>query len=383
MAPKTILSLAAKAASIQGEAHHDPVLYPMISAIHQYTPDIIPGDGVSGSLFVIKKILTDIGYKSEIFADNIHPDLKNEARPRESYLDQGENILFIHHAIAQPHHQWFLGLDDRLVMVYHNITPSHFFSAGTPHFGVTEEGRRQLALWQDKFVGIIADSEYNSEELRGLGYEGVHTIPLLIDLEKLRTIPAEEKIISRHKETFNLLNVGRIAENKCQHDLIHAFAMLGDKNCRLFFVGGVSSPDYQAYLQKLVTSYRLQGQVHFTGRVSDQTLWGYYKAANLYVCLSDHEGFGIPLIEASLAELPVVAYDSSNIRNTLADSGLLISQKNAFDVAQIWRRLIARPEWRYRLVKSQHENLKRFSSEKLTTQLKSFLASIIPKKNNL
>jgi len=352
----------------------------MISAIHQYTPDLTPGDGVSGSLLVIKKILTDIGYKSEIFADNIHHDLKNEAWPRERYLDHGENILFIHHAIAQPHHQWFLGLNDRLVMVYHNITPAHFFSAGTPHFAVTKEGRRQLALWQDAFVGIIADSEYNSEELRGLGYAEVHTVPLLIDLEKLRAIPAEEKIIAQHKETFNLLYVGRIAENKCQHDLIHAFAMLRDPNTRLFCVGGVSSPGYQAYLEKLVARYRLQGQVHFTGRVSDETLWGYYKSADLFVCLSDHEGFGIPLIEASVAELPVVAYDSSNIRNTLAESGLLLSQKNAFDVAHIWRQLIAQPAWRYRLVQSQHENLRRFSREMLTTQLESFLASIIPRQ---
>lgn len=348
----------------------------MKPAIHQYSPDISPGDGVSGSLFFIKKILTDIGYETEIYADNIHPELQKYVRPRETYRDHGKNILFVHHAIAQSHFKWFFNLHDQIVMIYHNITPSHFFVKNTPHWIVTKEGRRQLAQWQNKFAGVIADSDYNCEELKNLGYKNIHTIPLLVDLEKLQKNHGDQTIIDQHEKTFNLLYVGRIAENKCQHDLIHAFAELCDKNARLFCVGGVSSPEYQQYLQELIVSYQLQEQVYLTGRVSNEVLWGYYQAADLFVCLSEHEGFGIPLIEASIAKLPVVAYDSSNIQKTLGNSGLLICRKNARDVAMVWRQLIAQPEWRYRLIKSQQKNLQRFLLKTLTNQLKTFLATL-------
>jgi glycosyltransferase involved in cell wall biosynthesis len=353
----------------------------MISAIHQYTPDIAPADGVSSSLFFVRKILRSLGYESEIYADNIDPSMKELAHLRETYPDQGGNLLFMHHSIAQPHSSWLFSLQDRLVMVYHNITPSHYFPGGSPHWTVTEEGRRQLGLWQDRFVGVIAESDYNSRELKSLGYKNISTIPLLVDLEKLLEMRPDPEVARHHEKSFNLLFVGRIAENKCQHELIHAFAALREDNARLFLIGGVSSPGYHKYLVELIDFYRLGRQVHLVGKVSDKELWGYYSAADLFVCLSEHEGFGIPLIEASLAGIPIVAYDSSNIRHTLAGSGLLISRKNSVDVASVWRDLIEQPEWRARLARSQRENLHRFSLPTLTLQLQNFLASLQPEIN--
>ena len=349
----------------------------MNPAINQYTSTITLCDGVSNSLFFIKKILISLGYKSEIYSDNIHPALNALVLHRKNYSDNGKNILLLHHAVALPDPQWVYNLRDQLVMVYHNITPSHYFKEGTPHLNATRVGREQLSGWQNLFAGIIADSEYNFQELKGLGYHNIQKIPLLIDFEKISKIKADQKIIDKHEKTLNLLFVGRIAENKCQHDLIHALAQLQDKNVHLFCVGGVSSHEYRQYLDDLVSSYHLQEQVHLTGRVSDEILWGYYKAADLFVCLSDHEGFGIPLIEASSIGLPVVAYDSSNIRHTLAGTGLLLSCKNSFDVAAVWRSLLEQPEWRYRLAQSQKANLSRFTFETLKNQLKVFLDSLI------
>ncbi len=350
----------------------------MISAIHQYTPDIAPADGVSSSLFFVRKILRRLGFESDIYADSIDPSMKELAHPRETYPDQGGNILFVHHSIAQPHSSWLFSLQDRLVMVYHNITPSHYFTGGSPHWTVTEEGRRQLGLWQDRFIGIIAESDYNGRELKSLGYENVSTIPLLVDLDKLQKMNPDPEVARRHEKTFNLLFVGRIAENKCQHELIHAFAALQENNARLFLVGGVSSSEYHKYLGELIDHYGLAQQVHLVGKVSDEELWGYYNAADLFVCLSEHEGFCIPLIEASLAGIPIVAYAGGNIRYTLSGSGLLISRKNAMDVASVWRDLIEQPEWRARLIRSQRENLHRFSLKTVTLQLQNFLATIQP-----
>lgn len=349
----------------------------MTITIHQYTPSITKADGVSNSLFFIKRMLTTLGYESEIYADTINPELKDLVRPRHIYQENSNNLLLIHHAVAQPEPEWFINLADRLAMVYHNITPTHYFETGTDHSDATRKGREQLTGWQDLFDGIIADSEYNAQELQGLGYENVHTIPLLIDFENIKKTTAARNIIQRHNTTFNMLFVGRICENKCQHDLVHALARLDNKNVHLFCVGGESSPAYLEYIKQLVAGYRLQEQVHFPGKVSDQDLWGYYHAADLFVSLSDHEGFGIPLIEASSIGLPVVAYDSSNIRHTLAGSGLILSHKNSADVAAVWQRLINQPLWRHRLAKGQQANLARFDFEKLKTRLNAFISSLL------
>ena len=142
----------------------------MTIAIHQYTPAITKADGVSNSLFFIKRMLTALGYESEIYADNIDPKLKELVRPRHTYQENSNNILLLHHAAAQPDPGWFIRLADRLAMVYHNITPAHYFETGTAHSNATKQGRAQLTGWQDLFDGIIADSEYNAQELNGLGY---------------------------------------------------------------------------------------------------------------------------------------------------------------------------------------------------------------------
>ncbi len=350
----------------------------MIPAVHQYTPDITPGDGVSNSLFFIQNLLQEMGYPSRIFADTIHPQLKEKVQPRTAYPDTGNSLVLIHHAVAQPHPEWILGLKDIRAMVYHNITPSLYFEPGSVHERATLKGREQLGQWQHLFRGVIADSTYNAAELCALGYDNIHEIPLVVDMETFRAGPDDPTLPSAHDQTFNLLFVGRIAENKCQHDLIQALAEIRDTTVHLFCVGGVTSPSYQAYLSTLVRALGLDSRVHFTGRVSDAELRGYYRAADLFVCLSDHEGFGIPLIEAAAAGLPAVAYDSSNIRHTLAGTGVLLDRKHPRDTARIWARLIDNPLWRYRLAAAQQAGLDRFSRTRQKQMLNAFITSLVP-----
>ncbi|MCP4116874.1 MAG: glycosyltransferase [Desulfobacteraceae bacterium] len=348
----------------------------MKRAVHQYTTTIEPGDGVSNSVFLIQRFLLELGYDSNIYSGRIHPDLAGSVLSPSGYDDSGEGILLIHHALAQPEAPWLFSLRDLKAMVYHNITPPHYFSGGSELQGEAGLARRQLAEWAGRFAGSIAISEYNRRELLSLGYGNIHTIPLVVDMEKMGTVIPDQEIVLKHEGTFNLVYVGRIMENKCQHDLIHAFAGLKEENARLFCIGGVSSPAYECYLRELIARRQLRDRVILTGKVSDEALWGYYRAADMFVCLSDHEGFGIPLIEASLANVPVVAYDSSNIGNTLGGSGFLLSHKNSRDVSNIWHQLMEQPEWRHALVKSQQKNLQRFSPEALKNQLSAFLSSL-------
>jgi glycosyltransferase involved in cell wall biosynthesis len=79
-------------------------------------------------------------------------------------------------------------------------------------------------------------------------------------------------------------------------------------------------------------------------------LAAYYRYADLLVMLSDHEGFGVPLVEAMRQGLPIVAYDAGAVRETLDGAGVLLAEKSPRQVAAAVARLMADPEEQDRLV---------------------------------
>ena len=97
------------------------------------------------------------------------------------------------------------------------------------------------------------------------------------------------------------LFVGRVVPNKRFEDIIRAFAYFQryiDHRARLVVVGEYRTfaPYYDA-LQQLVAKLQLD-QVHFVGHVTQAELNAYYRAADAFVCMSEHEGFCVPLFEA-------------------------------------------------------------------------------------
>jgi len=136
----------------------------------------------------------------------------------------------------------------------------------------------------------------------------------------------------------NVLFVGRIIPNKKIDDLVRSFAFFQrhvKPESRLLLVG-----DYRGFeryfdrLQELVRELRVSDVV-FTGQVDDDELYAYYRVADVFLCLSEHEGFGVPLQEAMLFELPVIAYETGAVRETLRGGGLLLQDKSPELVAEL------------------------------------------------
>ncbi len=107
----------------------------------------------------------------------------------------------------------------------------------------------------------------------------------------------------------DILFVGRIVPSKAQHELVKAlwaYRRLYDPKARLHLVGGTSSFAYTKALQEFVDDLGLSAAVRLPGEVSDAALAAYFGAADVYLSLSAHEGFGVPLVEAMVAGVPVV-----------------------------------------------------------------------------
>jgi glycosyltransferase involved in cell wall biosynthesis len=173
--------------------------------------------------------------------------------------------------------------------------------------------------------------------------------------------------------------VGRGVPNKAQHHLVMTSAALRDAGVehRIDLVGAWSgAPAYEAHCRGLADALGVSGNVRLRGSVSEAGLAAAYAEADLFLCLSDHEGFCMPLLEAMAASLPIVAYASSAIPETLGDAGLLLPEKPPSLVAEAVLETLANPALAARHAAARPVQVRRFAPEELVGRLTRFVESI-------
>ena len=296
-------------------------------AIHQFTKMCVYGDGITKGILLTQKILSELGFESKIYTLAYYVDikLKTDICHIDEYIENSDNVLLFHASIGDDEQEKIFHFLDRKILVYHNITPSHFFD-GKAYQERCDLGRLQFEKYKDCFLGAYADSAYNARELKSFGYQSVEVLPLLVDLKPTVNNINSNSILTTYHDSFNILFVGRVIQNKCQHELINVMYELKIrkiKNIKLFIVGGNHYTEYFQFLFKYKKALGLDDDIIITDKVSEDDLSAYYKVANVYVSLSEHEGFGMPLLEAILNDVPVLAYDTSAISSTIGNFGLL------------------------------------------------------------
>ncbi len=339
-------------------------------AIHQFHTGGYYGDGIGNGMFFIQKILRRSGYRSNIYCLNIDPPLADRVLPHTSYEDSPEDLLLAHYSLGSMDDDWITTRRSPRVLVYHNITPAHFFPEGNPLRPLIESGRRQLAAWATSgtFAGAIADSAFNGEELLSLGYQSVTNIGLLVDLERIRAHPRSGGIADEIAGARNLLFVGRVCENKNQLDLVRMMRHLGrghpgqgsEVPVRLLLVGATSGDAYEAEISRAISELPDPGQVRLLGRRSDEDVYGLYRAADVYVSASLHEGFGMPLVEAMSFDLPVLANAAGSVAATLGSGGLILNDLTPERLSVAARLILHEPPLRRAIIDGQRASLARY-----------------------
>lgn len=351
----------------------------MIKTIHQFHPAIDIGDGVSNGLLFTQKLLRQLGFESEIFCEHIPPALARSIKPLALLARQKDYLLFVHHSLGYENDQWLKDLSIPKIMVYHNITPVDLLPVDGPLRRLSALGRQQLVDWAPGYVGAIGDSESNSAELRAASFPKVITLPLLVDVDRVRAAAWDQSALAPLRDAINMLYVGRINDNKHQLDLLDVVDELrhyADQPVRLILVGGFTSPQYLQRIEDRIQALSLQNEVVLTGKVPDSTLNALYRAADVFVCLSEHEGFGMPLIEAMIHDLPVIAQALSGVPDTLGEGGLLVSHANPRKLAALIHILLKEPGLRRSVLAGQRRNLQRFAGQHLLQSLAAYLAEL-------
>ncbi len=311
----------------------------MIDTIHQIVPSLTPGDGVGGHTLAVRDVLRAAGVRSEIFSDDVHPALSGEGRPLDALPPAGTDGLALLYqcSIGNEVVDRLLARPEPLVVDYHNRTPVEHLLRWVPDMAhLAGWGRSQLGDLAGRAVLGIGDSAFNARELDAVGFVRTAVVPILLDVAGLRHGRKDRGGASRW------LFVGRVVPNKAQHDLVLALAWhraVHDPDAQLRLVGRDAAPSYTDALRDLIGELGLDGAVHLVGGVDDESLGREYAEADVFVCLSDHEGFCIPVLEAMASGLPVVAYGSSAVPETVGSGGLLLPRKDPATVSAAAARL--------------------------------------------
>jgi glycosyltransferase involved in cell wall biosynthesis len=318
--------------------------------VHQFLPTFEPG-AVGAHSALARRLLRDAGHTSEIFAAEVRGDAANEHPLMLSDYRGGADILVYQMAIGSVTGDFVLDRSEPLVVNHHNMTPLRYFMGWeqVAAHGVAW-GMSQLRTLAERASLGLAVSHFNEHDLLEAGFSRTAVVPFLLDLSTLDVEP--DATVARSGETTWLF-VGRLAPNKAQHDLVKAFAAyrrFHDANARLVLVGGGTDGAYAKTLARFVHALGLDDAVTITGPVSAAALAAWYRAADVLVVVSEHEGFCVPLIEAMHHRVPIVAHAAAAVPETLGNAGLLLDTKDPCTVAAAVDRVIRDDALRRQLV---------------------------------
>ncbi len=320
-----------------------------ITSIHQFLPSLAPRDAIGIHTLTVQAILRGMGLDSDIYADLIHPEVATRARPFRTYQGAKSGELLLYQAsIGSRVADYLSARSEPKLLNYHNITPASSLARWEPALvDELDQGRRQLGELAPLTVHAVADSTFNQAELIESGYASTSVAPIQLHLDEPEPV-SDGKCLARLARAkagggADLLFVGRVVPNKAQHDLVRALALyrrLYDPKARLHLVGAPTSQAYLHSVRGLAERLGLGDAVDLPGPVSAADLHAYYRSADVFVCLSDHEGFCLPLVEAMQHGLAIVAFAAAAVPETLGDAGVLLAFKDPLTVSVALARVL-------------------------------------------
>jgi glycosyltransferase involved in cell wall biosynthesis len=304
-------------------------------AIHQFIPSLAARDAVGSHTLLVQELLHQLGYRSELYADEIKPDMRGLARPLHRFPRhrEKESFLLYQASIGSPLATFLSERPEPKLVNYHNFTPYRLVEGfDLPVAAATAAGRHQLRRLAPRSVAGIAVSRFNERDLVEMGFRRSFVAPPLVDLRAF-DVEVDREALDQLQEAKAVLGgadwlfVGRISPHKAQHDLVKALAAYRrayDPCARLHLVGSPAPELYRDTVERLAVALGLGDAVDLAGSVSPGVLAAHYRNADVFVCASDHEGFNVPILEAMYHGVPVVAHGAAAVPETVGAAGLVL-----------------------------------------------------------
>ncbi len=313
-----------------------------------------------------------------MIAEHVHPALEGAARRVDrsaSELRRADGLV-LHYSV------WSRVVDDALAasaplaVCYHNVTPGDLLRPWNPALAdACDRGRAALPRLAGRTAALIADSAFNARELAEAGLGEARVVPLLLDL------PVAPPVARPAGSPPAILTVGRIVPNKRVDDVLRAFALYRRRHApdaTLTLVGSDEGfASYRAALEDLGARIGREG-VRFTGRVPLAERDRLYDAADAYLCMSEHEGFCAPLVEALAHGVPVVARAAAAVPETLGGAGVTVAPPDLLPLAaEALAEVIGSPATREGLSAAGSRRLAELRREAVVPSLRAALAPLL------
>jgi glycosyltransferase involved in cell wall biosynthesis len=322
-----------------------------------------PVDAVSRQALAFRERFGAWGWGGRDVAAFIDPRAKG-FEPLQALERAGigsDDVLLIHYSAYAPRLRGVLELPNRKLLLSHNVTPARWLWDHDPLIALQcELGRRQLPEYAARCDLAAGVSAYNAAEL---GSDVV--IPPIVDLQWLRAAdPVDPPTV---------LGVGRLAPHKRQDDAIRAFALYRRRHAPDAHMVLVGEPLNQGYVRALRALGERAGNVVFEHTLAEAQLAERYASASAFLCLSEHEGFCVPLLEAFAAEVPVIARPSGGIPETAGDAALLVEDRDPAVVAELLALVTTDTELRVELASRGRARVREHSPQRAAAALRAAL----------
>jgi glycosyltransferase involved in cell wall biosynthesis len=351
-----------------------------LATVHHFHPTLVPADAISNHVVALHELARRDGHDSRVYAIESSRVLDGGVLPYRRLFRavKPEDTLLLHYSMGNEVFDQLAKLPARKVLVYHNVTPPEFFSGINPHAALHAQlGRTQLGTLAAPVELGVGVSDYNRRELEAAGFKRTAVVPLLIDWRSYDVTPDPAVLTEWASVRTKLLFVGRVSPHKRQDDLIRLVAYYRaciDPEAQLILVGSYQDqPQYHSRLRALAEELGVTAAVTFAGSVSLAALVAYYRIATAFVSLSEHEGFGVPLLEAMRFDLPVVAYDAGAVAETLGDAGLRVKARDLPEIAELVGLIAERPELRASLAAAGRKRVADFATERVEKRTRDVL----------
>ncbi|MBX7056550.1 MAG: glycosyltransferase family 4 protein [Leptospirales bacterium] len=335
-------------------------------SVDQFCAGFAVGDAISNEALILQKELRRLGFRSQIFSQHFHTTDAHLVEHYRRYHYARNSILIYHHSFHSDFLNDFESIPAEKALIHHNTTPPEFVAPYNPtiaeQLAITREKLHRLA---GRFAANAADSQFNAHDLEELGFKNIEVMPVPIDFSQFPDCTDLDRHELFRRGPATLLFVGRIFPNKRHQDLIKTYyyyrKLIPDS--QLVFVGafhpGVRS--YVSELASLAQELGLGDAVRFTDMISPAQVAACYRSASVFLSMSEHEGFFAPLVESMHFDLPVLAFRSSVIPETLDRSGIQFERKDFVRVAAVAAELHENRSLRGALLDGQQRRLRHFS----------------------
>ncbi len=332
------------------------------------------GDGIGNMVLKLDELFKAKGYHAAVYAYNIGAGIDSSIAVRISEFTEldKDDLLIYHMCEGHEINEIIKKQPCKKLAIYHNSTPARFFEQYSEYMVEAQnKAVREISAMDMVFDRLIAVSEFNKSDLVKMGYweRDIDVIPSLVDFSDYNREPSRG-ILEQYKDDgwVNILFVGRIVPNKKQEDIIETFAYYhrnDNPKSRLFLIGSFFTQDYVRALQEKIRELDLQDCIIMPDFSTFEDIIAYYQCADIFLCMSEHEGFCVPLIEAMLFDVPILAYHSSAIPYTLGDAGVLFDDKSPEYTAGLIRDIVGDEKRISAIIKGQRERLKKFDGKKV------------------